>query len=254
MPDRDLSARADAKGLVRRSMTLDDFEFRASDDADTWTFEGIACTVDHPYSVRDWMGEYTETIAAGAFNRTLADPNAKVSLHVNHQYGQAQPLATRTAGTLKITADPHLTFRADLDPARPDVQILRSVLTRGEMNEMSIGFGTVKGGSEWNADYTEVVRTDLRLREASIVEDGCNDLTTASIRSLTSELARFNGHDIDDGEVRRAIMWLEGLLRGESDEQDAERVADVVEQMTGSGLVVTDELIAATARRHGIAA
>lgn len=251
MPERDLSARADFKGIVRRSVALGDYEFRAEDDAETWTFEGVACTVDHPYAVRDWMGEYTETIAAGAFNRTLSDPNAKVSLHVNHQYGAAQPLATRTAGTLKITADPHLTFRAELDPARPDVQILRSVLRRGEMNEMSIGFGTVKGGSDWNSDYTEVVRTDLRLREASVVEDGCNDLTSASIRSLTTELARFNGHDFDEGEVRRAIMWLEGLLRSDDPEQDAERTAEVIEQ-TGTGLVVTDELIAALARRHGV--
>ena len=232
----DLSARTHAH-RERLSLPFEAFEFRADDGADTWTFEGIACTVDHPYSVRDWLGEYTETVAAGAFDRSIDDPALKVSMHSNHQHGRAHPLATRHAGTLELRATPNLEVRAHLDPSRPDVQILRSVLKRGEVSEMSIGFHDVKGGSEWSEDYTERTLTDLRLREVSVVEDGANDLTMASIRSITHEFARFTGGDIDEAEVRRAIAYLEQFLPAEP---VADEVAEIVER---TGLVVTDEFI-----------
>ena len=238
----DLTARADVSGFQRRSVPLLDYEFRAADDDDSWRFEGVAATVDHPYEVRDWLGEYSETIAAGAFDRSIADPQAKISLHVNHGYGKDHPLAVRspTAATLQVRADPHLHFRAELDPRRPDVQILRSTLERGEMAEMSIGFNSVKGGDEWNDDYTERTVNDLRLREGSIVEDGANDLTSASVRALTLELARFNAADLDETELTRAIQFLTGLI----DEPETIEAR--------SGLVVTDEFVQLWTKRHSL--
>lgn len=237
----DLTERATQRNH-RRTAPMVDFEFRADSD-DAWTFEGVACTVGHAYSVRDWMGEYTETIADGAFKRTLSDPNARISLHVNHMHGKQIPLATRHAGTLQVTADPHLRVRATLDPARPDVQILRSAIKRGEMTEMSIGFHDVQGGSVWSDDYSERTVNDLRLRETSIVEDGANDLTMASIRSL---IHGFTGR-IDEVEARQAIQFLEQFL-------PADELVESVEQVERSGLIVTDDLITLMARRHGFAA
>lgn len=242
----DFSARAEP-GFQRRSVELTDYEFRDDGPNGWWTFEGVACTVDHPYSVRDWLGEYTETIVAGAFNRSINDPNARISLHVNHQHGKAVPLATRSSGTLEVLANPNLVFRAQLNPARSDIQIVREAVKDGLMREMSIGFSDVKGGVEWNDAYTERTVTDLRLREASIVEDGCNDLTTASVRSLAQELARFNTAQIDEAEVRRAIAWLSGLI---STADDANEVVEAVEERAeGSGLVVTDDFIEMVRRR-----
>lgn len=246
----DLSARADVSGdsrLQHRSAPLVDYEFRAEDDSPTWTFEGIASTVDHPYQVRDWLGEYTEIIAKGAFDRSIADTDAKISLHINHGYGRDQPLAMRGPGvsTLVVSADPHLRLKAELDSTRADVQTLRSTLKRGEMSEMSIGFNSVKDGATWNDDFTERTVTDMRLREGSIVEDGANDLTSASMRSLILETARFNCADVDEGEILRAIQFLTGLLPNE--------IPDPVEIEARSGLVVTDEFIQLWAKRHSLA-
>lgn len=244
MTQPDLSERADMAGFQRRSIPLVDYELRAKDSDDTWTFDGIACTVDHAYFVRDHLGEYMETIANGAATRSINDPQAKISLYTNHGHGKSNPLAvrSRSANTLEVVANPHIRFRAQLDPRRADVQILRSNLDRGEMNEMSIGFGDVKGGYEWNRSYTERVVTDMRLREGSIVEDGCNDLTYGSIRSLAFELARFNHTDIDEQEIQRAIHWLQGLLP-QTTEQTEPTTEQVVETVERSGLVVTDEFI-----------
>jgi HK97 family phage prohead protease len=238
----DLAQRAES-GFQRRSFTIGDLELRAADDATSWTFEGVAATVDHPYTVRDRFGEYTETIVRGAFDRTIATRDARVSLYVEHnwRYG-ALPMATRRAGTLTLIADPHLRVKAELDPKRPDVQILRSTIERGEATEMSVGYNDTKGGVTWNADYTARSVTDAALREVSITEEGCNDMTTGSIRSLLADLERSRAVDYDEVELRRAIRHLESLLP----DADTDEVVDTVER---SGLVVTDEFIQLYERR-----
>ena len=245
----DLSQRLTSTGTQYRSVPLDDFEFRDTSEGG-FTFEGIASTVDHPYQVRDWMGEYIETIAAGAFDRSLADPTAHISLRVNHDH-VAPPLASRQGGDLIVTADPHLRFKAELNQKRHDVNDIREAVKDGHMREMSIGFRTVSDAIEWNADYTERTLTDLRLREASIVEDGANDLTSASIRSLATELQRFSNTDIDEAEVRRAIAWLTGLL---PDDPTEPVEIEVLETFERTGVIASDELIALYERRHGFAA
>lgn len=235
MSSSDLSVRAEP-GFQRRTYTVDTLELRDGSDAATWTFEGVACTVDHPYSVRDRLGEYTETIAEGAFDRTLANDNNRVSLFVNHNW-QAIPLATRRAGTLELVADPHLRVRAELDPARPDVQILRSAIKRGEMTEMSIGFNDVSGGVTWSDDYTQRTVGEAALREVSAVEEGANDATHAQIRSWLGDLDRARAIDLSEAELVRTIAHLQTLL-------PAVEVPEPVDVPAArSGLVVTDELI-----------
>lgn len=206
-----LSERASFDGLLRRSFPITDFRF--NDDGPTgFTFEGVASVVDHPYPVRDQFGEYTETIKAGAFDHTLRDKKAMVSLYVNHRHSDV-PLATKAAGTLTLAADPHLRVRAALDPSRPDVQIIASAIRRGEMGEMSIGFGAVRSRDKWNDDWTEVVRTQVTLREASIVEAGANTGgTLASLRSFDDLMASLTDVEMDEADLRRAIAYFEAQL------------------------------------------
>jgi HK97 family phage prohead protease len=187
----DVTQRATACDLMRRSYDFEDIEIRSDGDGG-FEFEGVASVVDHPYTVRDVWGEYTEVIRAGAFTKTLKDGNAPVSLYVNHRHADV-PLATRDAGTLTIAADPNLRVRASLDPARPDVQIIASAIRRGEMRQMSIGFNPVKTRDKWSDDMSEVERSEVKLRETSIVERGANTGGTPTskpssppTRSLTS--------------------------------------------------------------------
>jgi HK97 family phage prohead protease len=246
----DLAERLTNFGFQRRTFELTDIEFRADDASDTWTFEGVACTVDHPYAVRDWLGEYTETISGGAFKRTLNDPQARIELRWNHDQ-KREPYAvfdpSTGARSLSLVADPHLRVKATLQKARPDIQILRSMIAEREVTQMSIGFNDVKGAVRWNDDYTARTVDDLRLMETSIVGRGCNDLTDASIRSLVRDISNLSG-DIDEAEIRRAIHYLEGLLPA------AETVAAAVETVNRSGLIVTDEFIQLWQKRQPAAA
>ena len=59
-------------GRQERHFDMADFEFR-DEGSNGFTFEGVASVVDAPYQVRDAFGEFTETISAGAFNKTLRD-------------------------------------------------------------------------------------------------------------------------------------------------------------------------------------
>jgi HK97 family phage prohead protease len=210
----EIADRANVTETVRRSYALEDIEFRDNDDTGGWTFEGVASIVDHPYPVRDQFGEYSEVIRTGAFNKTLRDSKAPISLYLNHQH-TAFPFAARNekANTLVLTADPHLRVRAELDSSRPDVQILRSVITRGEMPEMSIGFRPVKARDKWSKDFDSVERGEVILREVSIVEQGANTGgTETAMRSLAEFMESLTDVEMSEDEIRRAIAYFETRL------------------------------------------
>ena len=179
----DLSGRASVVDCVR-SFEFTECEFR-DDGPNGWvTFEGIASVVDTPYTVRDQFGEFTETIRAGAFNRTL-NSSKDVGLFINHDT-RALPLATRSAGNLTLAADPHLRVVAALNPGRPSVQEARHAVTDGQARQMSIGFQVPKDTRKdvWNADYTERVIHELNLHETSIVWQGASPTTSGHMRSF----------------------------------------------------------------------
>lgn len=203
MPD--LSQRGAATGAERRSFTIDDLELR--DSADGPSFEGVASVVDTPYQVRDMFGEYTETIASRAFNKTLKEKD-DVRLLVNHD---GVPLARTKSKTLTLRADPHLRALApSLDPSNPTVQEIRSAMSRGDVDQMSIGFQVTR--QEWNKDYTERTIREVKLFDVSIVTFPASPTTSAAIRSLDDFMATLVAGDVDEDEIRRAIAHLEGLL------------------------------------------
>lgn len=208
---RSIEDRAAVDEIVHRSYSFDDVEFR--DEGPTgFTFEGTASIVDFPYPVRDVFGTYTETIKSGAFDSTLRDKKATISLYKGHA-GDPYAVRSAQAATLSLTADPHLRVRASLDPTRSDVQNLVSMLKRRELTEMSIGFRPVTQRDKWNKDYTEVTRTQVSLREVSIVEMGANiGGTDAAVRSFDELMDSFRNVEMSDAELQRALTYFQSLI------------------------------------------
>lgn len=225
MPMRDMADRATTTEIQRRSFDIDEFEFRDNPETGGFTFEGVASVVGTPYEVRDQFGPYMETIKPGAFNKTLRDSKANVRLFVNHQHSGV-PLATRSAGTLRIAADPHLRVSADLDPARSDVQIIRSAVTRGEMRQMSIGFLRIPARETWASDMSSVERGEVNLFEASIVDNAASPTTTAAFRSLDEWLTSLADIEMGEDELRRAIAYFSNMLPAPAANTFAERDAE----------------------------
>ena len=206
-----IADRAGSTDVIYRSYTIADFEFRDDAEGDGFTFEGVASVVDKPYQVRDRWGGFTETIRSGAFNKTLKDSKADVALFVNHQH-QSIPLATRSAGTLNLSADPDLRVVASLDRERPSVLDVRSAVTRGEMREMSIGFTVPKARDSWNDDMTVREISEVALMETSIVWKGANPHTSGAMRSLDDFMASIVDVEMDDDEIRRAVSYFTDRL------------------------------------------
>lgn len=181
-----------------------EFELRADDDGKV-TFDGVASVVDTPYKVRDMFGEFEETIVKGAFKKTLSE-KADVRLLVNHD---GVPLARTKSKTLKLSADPDLRAVAELDPANPTVQEIRSAMDRGDMDQMSIGFRVVR--QEWNDDYTQRWIREAELFDVSVVTYPASPTTSAYLRSV-EQLMALDLTDATDDEIRRAIDHLTALL------------------------------------------
>jgi HK97 family phage prohead protease len=140
-------------------------------------FTGYAATTERPYKV----GWFVETIARGAFKRSLNNPKLDVKLLINHE---GLPLADTLTRTLRLREDEHGLFtEADLDPSDPDVQSLASKMARGLVHEMSIGFRAP--GQEWNEDRSKrrVTHVEMHRGDVSPVTFGANDTTSAALRS-----------------------------------------------------------------------
>ena len=166
--------------LTRRMVTEGDLEIRTA--GTSITIEGHASTFNQPYN----MGWYTETVAPGAFARTLGR-NPDVTLLVNHD---GLPLARTGSGTLELAEDESgLYTRATLDASDPDVKRLVPKMARGDLNKMSFAFGLTDGGDEWSEDYTSRTMRHLNLDggDVSVVTHPANPNATVSMRSRMLE-------------------------------------------------------------------
>lgn len=197
----DISARA-TQTRELRAFTSTELNFRDTAGGG-FTFDGIASVTNTPYQVRDQWGDYAETIAPGAFTKTLKE-KADVRLLINHE---GTPLARTKSGTLKLTAAPHLRAVAELDPANPKVQEIRSAMSRGDLDQMSIGFRVHK--QEWNSDYTERNIREVELFDVSVVTYPASPTTTASLRSFDQFMRSIKDVEMTKDEMRRAIKSLE---------------------------------------------
>ena len=142
---------------------------------------GYASVTEAPYKLTDRQGTFTETVARGAFRRTLsAQPD--INLLVNHE---GVSMARSRAGTMTLNEDnTGLHVEARLDPKRPDVKILRSALESKDLDEWSFSFRIDPGGDEWSADYSTRRITSVNMdrgADVSVVNYGASIHTAGLI-------------------------------------------------------------------------
>lgn len=144
----------------------------------TTKFVGYAAVTQKPYEV----GSFIETIARGAFKRTLSE-GPDVVLLVNHD---GLPLARTYAGTLELTEDElGLRVAAELDAHDPEVQTLRRKYGRGDLSgDMSFAFRVTD--QEWNGDHSQRLIRSVTIHrgDVSIVTHGANDATSSMFRGV----------------------------------------------------------------------
>jgi HK97 family phage prohead protease len=162
---------------------LADVELRM--DGDVPVLEGYALVYEYRYDIAGGpeAGGFTEVIARGAAAKSAGE--ADVRLLVNHD---GVPLARSKGGegTLTLSSDDvGLKVRAELDPANPTVQELRSAMGRGDLDQMSFAFKIPKGENrqEWSSDYSLRTIREVQLFDVSVVTYPANPATVAKLRS-----------------------------------------------------------------------
>lgn len=198
----DLTTRAELpRKIEHRSMPFKGVELRAKPDGtggDTLTFTGYACVTEQGYEIEDWLGPYTEVVRQGAFTKTLSE-GADVPFLVNHA---GLTLARTKSGTLRLAEDETgLHTEADLDPASPHVQALRSAMDRGDVDEMSFGFWVTR--QQWSPDFDQRDILEVRLHkgDVSVVNYGANPNTAGAqlnARDVAGQLDRLSAAERRD--------------------------------------------------------
>jgi len=177
--------------METRTFTVDDIEVRQAPEG--MSFEGYAAVFNSPSEPLP----FTETIAPGAFARSLKSRN-NVFLLVNHD--AARPLASTRSKTMTLEEDGRgLLVKATL-PDTTDGRDLAVLLGAGGnprvIDSMSFGFSVPRGGDKWNEDGSQRTLQQVRLHETSIVTFPAYQATSAAVRSLDM-LAEATGEDAD---------------------------------------------------------
>lgn len=200
----------------RRAFKCEQFELRATSDASA-TLTGYASVFEKGYEMYGGpdKGGWTEIVDRRAFDRTL-EHKPDLHLLINHE---GMPLARTKSGTLQLSADSvGLKVIADLDRSDPDVQRLEVKMARGDMDEMSFAFRTVR--QEWNNDESErrLLELNLDKGDVSVVNFGANPTTSAGIRSAVAAIAAGDLAELralralDPDDVRSAHQILGQLI------------------------------------------
>ena len=161
-----------------------DFTVTRQDEADDGlTLEGYAAVFDTPTSIRDYLGEYEETIARGAFSRTI---NARTPV-LQFDHGTHPMIGSIPLGSIrKIEEDDQGLFvRARLSDNWL-VEPVRDAIRDGAISGMSFQFQVVQ--DDWNEDQTARTVREVKLYELGPVVWPAYESTTVGVRSEISSV------------------------------------------------------------------
>lgn len=175
------AARAAKVGREERSGTLEVREVTLEGGATGREVFGYASRTGVPYTVTDMFGDYTETIDAGAFERSIREQD--VRLYVNHD-GMA---LARSSVNLTLREDQQgLYYSAPVDPSVTFIGDLVKLMDAGIMRESSFAFQPIR--QTWNADYTDRHIQEVKLYDVSVVSLPASPTTSAGVRSMLADV------------------------------------------------------------------
>lgn len=198
--------------------------FEVEPGGDGRTFEGYAVPFNVPAHVRDWAGEYEETIAPGAFDRSLRQRTPDFL----YDHGTHPLIGNIPLGVISnIAADSkgyHIRARMSDNWL---IQPVRDAIREGGISGMSVHFNFkgVPAGHQWiqaSGSKRHHV-TDGNLIELGPVLRPTYQFTTASIRSVLDKLPDQSPQEMVGGpdprlqsteQLRDRDLRIRGIIRG----------------------------------------
>jgi HK97 family phage prohead protease len=227
-----LQGRTKMEHLEIRTMDAEPFEIRATENGNGMSFGGYAAKYDSPSLPLPFI----ETIAPGAFDRTLRSKN-DIRAYVNHD--ERLILGSTRAKTLRLDNRPDGLY-AEIDlPETTYGRDLSVSIQRGDTRTMSFGFSTVR--DSWEDANTRTLH-EIRLHEVSAVTGvAAYPATSATVRNL-SLIAKRTHTDVEA--LSEAIAALEsGVMSADQ--------ADVLLSVVDRSRPIVDTVIDATPESTG---
>jgi HK97 family phage prohead protease len=156
-------------------------EARAADDG-RMTVAGYAAVFNEGADIGGW---FVETIAPGAFSRSIAEED--VLAFFNHDRGRV--LGRKSSGSLRLSEDSKgLAVEIDL-PETSDGRDVKALVERGDISGMSFGFRVTKEEWDETGDIPKRTILEVDLIEVSAVSLPAYDGTSIAMRSLEAARA-----------------------------------------------------------------
>lgn len=151
---------------------IDDYEVRS--EGNEFVVLGYASLFESEYQVNGGpdVGGWNERVHRNAFDKTLSS-SPDVHFLINHA---GKSLARTKSGTLKLSADKKgLLSEARIDRRTQDGRDLEISMERGDLDEMSFGFRTVR--HDWPGELRTLLEVNLDKGDVSVVNNGANGAT-----------------------------------------------------------------------------
>lgn len=258
MKERKSDAPATQPGVEQKNVVTR-IELKATTDSnDNGGFEGYAAYFGN-------VDSYGDVIQPGAFSKTIQERKGKVKVLWNHDmFGL--PIGKPTD---MYEDEKGLYVKADFAGTQ-QAQDIRTLMSEGIVDSMSIGFSTIK--SVWEEKDGEYIRNlmELKLYEFSLVNIPANPLASVTgtkaavdvVERTLEQLDRFVAAGIKSGRplsaenlkrLRDAYDHLGGLLADAPETEEAKGGNDLVEVLKGLRITesktqkVEDEIASALA-------
>lgn len=192
-------------------------ELRADGEGEERTLKGYAAVFNQ---LSEPMWGMREKIRPGAFAKTIQESDIRAVWNHN-----ADLVLGRTKnGTLSLREDEHGLWVEIRPPATNWATDYLESIRRGDVDQMSFGFETVR--DYWEGEEGQQIRTlvEVRLFEVSPVTFPAYPQTEVSLRALQAEIGRLK--DPDPAEVRGLIERLNTLLPPAAPPEDGHPVGE----------------------------
>lgn len=159
--------------IERRTFEVEEFRMVDGEEPE---ITGYAAVFD---KLSEDLGGFREKVASGAFSKSLMKDDIRALFNHDPNY----VLGRNKAGTLELEEDGHgLRIRVKVPKTQWAMDLMESI-KRGDINQMSFGFRTIKDTWEKVGNNTERTLQEAQLFDVSPVTYPAYPQTSAAVRS-----------------------------------------------------------------------